>query len=86
MKIESIQVGQKLTVTLEDISDKNAIIETIGSCADGHCACSTDEYQKVQTLEILPGPDSIQLNIEVKPGEVIDPACISECLDPQEKN
>ncbi|CAB4594395.1 unannotated protein [freshwater metagenome] len=33
-------------------------------------------------MQILSGPDSIQLNIEVKPGEVIDPNCISDCLAP----
>ena len=82
MKISSEQVGEKLTVNLDDVKDKDAIIETIAGCADGNCACSTDEYQKVETMQIVPGPNSIQLNIEVKPGEVIDPNCISECLEP----
>jgi hypothetical protein len=82
MKISSEQVGAKLTVNLDDVKDQDAIIETIAGCADGSCACSTDEYQKVETMQIVPGPNSIQLNIEVKPGEVIDPNCISECLDP----
>ena len=82
MKISSEQVGAKLTVNLDDVKDKDAIIETIAGCADGSFACSTDEYQKVETMQIVPGPNSIQLNIEVKPGEVIDPNCISECLDP----
>lgn len=82
MKLSSEQVGAKLTVNLDDVKDKDAIIETIAGCADGSCACSTDEYQKVETMQIVPGPNSIQLNIEVKPGEVIDPNCISECLEP----
>ena len=84
MKVESTQVGQALTVNIEDVKDKAAIIETIEGCADGSCACSTDEYQKVQSINIVPGVNSIQLNIEVKPGEVIDPNCISECLTPTE--
>ena len=82
MKLSSEQVGAKLTVNLDDVKDKDAIIETIAGCADGSCACSTDEYQKVETMQIVPGPNSIQLNIEVKPGEVIDPNCTSECLEP----
>lgn len=83
MKIESIQTGQKLTVDINEVDNKEAILETIQGCADGNCACSTDEYKKVETMTILPGPNSIQLNIEVKPGEVIDPACISDCLAPE---
>jgi hypothetical protein len=86
MEIKSNQSGSSLIVNLENVSDKNAVLETIQGCADGNCACSTDEYQKVETMQILPGPDSIQLNIEVKAGEVIDPNCISECLAPHVNN
>lgn len=82
MDIKSNQSGSSLVVNIEDVTDKNAIMETIQSCADGSCACSTDDYQKVASIEILPGANSIQLNIEVKAGEVIDPNCISECLIP----
>lgn len=82
MKIKTEQVGQSLIVNIDEIADKQAILDTIQGCADGNCACSTDEYQKVSTIDIVPGANSILLNIEVKPGEVIDPACISECLEP----
>jgi hypothetical protein len=85
MEIKSKQSGTSLIVNLENVIDKNAILESIQGCADGNCACSTDEYQKVETMQILPGPDSIQLNIQVKAGETIDPSCISECLEPDEK-
>ncbi len=86
MEIKSVQTGSSLVVNLENVSDKAAIIETIQGCADGNCACSTDEYQKVASMEIAPGVNSIQLNIEVKAGEIIDPNCISECLAPQSNN
>lgn len=82
MEIKSTQTGSSLVVNLENVTDKSAVLETIQGCADGNCACSTDEYQKVKTMQILPGADSIQLNIEVKAGEVIDSNCISECLAP----
>ena len=82
MEIKSAQTGSSLVVNLENVADKDAVLETIQGCADGSCACSTDEYQKVETMQIVPGPNSIQLNIEVKAGEVIDPNCISECLAP----
>ena len=82
MDIKSSQSGSSLVANIEDLADKNAILETIQDCADGNCACSTDEYQKVESMQILPGANSIQLNIEVKAGEIIDPNCISECLAP----
>ncbi len=83
MKIRSKQIGTKLTVNLDEVEDSSQVINTIQSCADGQCACSTDEYKKVQNMEIIPGKDSLLLNIEVKSGEVIDPNCISDCLTPE---
>ena len=82
LEIKSVQTGSSLVVNLNNVEDKSTILETIQGCVDGNCACSTDEYQKVEAMQILPGPNSIQLNIEVKAGEVIDPNCISECLTP----
>lgn len=82
MKIESKQTGTKLIVNLADVADQSAVLNTIEGCASGQCACSTDEYQKVETMNIIPGKNSIILDIDVKPGEVIDPQCISDCLAP----
>jgi hypothetical protein len=46
MDIKSNQSGSSLVVNIEDVTDKNAILETIQGCADGSCACSTDEISK----------------------------------------
>ena len=80
MDIKSTQSGNSLVVNIEKVSDKNAVMETIQGCAEGNCACSTDEYHKVESMQILPGANSIQLKIEVRSGEIIDTNCISECL------
>jgi hypothetical protein len=82
MKIHSEQIEDKLTVTLNEVADTQSVIDTVEACKDGQCACSTDEFQKVQNIEILPGRDSIILNVDVKKGEIIDPQCISDCLQP----
>lgn len=86
MDIKSTQSGSSLVVNIDDLPDKNAILETIQGCADGSCACSTDEYQKIESMQIVPAANSIQLNIEVKVGEIIDPNCISECLATDKQN
>jgi hypothetical protein len=76
-------VGQSLSIYIEDIVDSASMVSTMESCANGQCVCSTNEYEKVASIMIAPGINSIQLNIEVKPGEVIDPTCISDCLLPK---
>lgn len=83
MKIESTQVGTKLVVNLTNLENQKSIIETLNTCADGQCACSSDEYKKVENMDVEVDRNSIQINIAVKPGEVIDPNCISDCLTPE---
>lgn len=83
MKVESSQIGTKLVVNLTNLENQKSVIETLNSCADGKCACSSDEYKKVEKMDVEVGHNTIQINIAVKPGEIIDPNCISDCLTPE---
>lgn len=71
VKIELVGVG----------AEKSSLLETFAGCADGSCACSTDEYQKVASMQVQDQGDSIAIDVRTKPGETIDPACISDCMD-----
>lgn len=62
-------------------ADKASLLETFGGCADGSCACSTDEYQKVASMQVQSDGDAIIIDVHTKQGETIDPTCISECMD-----
>ncbi len=85
MKISAKQRDSQLVVELKDVSNKDEVVQVLQSCAEGACSCSSDEYAKVETMQILSGPSSIQLDISVKAGEIIDVNCISECLSPFEE-
>lgn len=61
--------------------EKASLLETFNDCSTGSCACSTDEFKKVELMEINSTGDSITLSVTAKEGEVIDPACVSECVD-----
>lgn len=56
------------------------LLEAFHECSEGRCTCPTDEYQKVQKLDIAGSDDAIQLVITAKPDEQIDTAEIEKCL------
>lgn len=62
-------------------ADKASLLETFAGCADGSCECSTDEYEKVASMDVQSDGDAITIDVKVKPGETIDPNCISDCMD-----
>lgn len=71
VKIQLIGVG----------ADRTSLLETFNGCADGSCACSTDEYEKVESMQVQGDGDAITIDVRTKQGETIDPSCISECMD-----
>lgn len=70
VKIQLIGVG----------ADKAIMLETFAGCADGSCECSTDEYEKVESMQVNDSGDDITIEVRTKPGETIDTECINDCM------
>lgn len=68
-----------------DITDvegkKEELLEAFHECSEGRCTCPTQEYEKMETLEITDTEDSIQLSIKAKEGNEIDDKEIEKCLE-----
>ena len=79
----------KITTALDGVQihlagvgdDRASLLETFGSCADGTCECSTDEYEKVESMRVDAEGDDITIAVRTKSGETIDTSCLSDCMD-----
>ncbi len=79
-KIKTTENGIQIDVTgIEDKKDQ--LLEAFTECSEGRCTCPTQEYQKVESLDIIPGDDTIQLSIKAKDEQKIDTAEIEKCLE-----
>lgn len=67
-------------------ADRAMLLDTFAGCADGTCACSSDEYGKVQSMDVQSDGDAITISVTAFPGQTIDPSCISECVDVTERS
>ena len=79
-KIETTEKGLKIEVTDVD-GKKEKLVEAFQECSEGRCTCPTQEYQKVEKLEISEAGDKIQLSITAKDDREIDVAEIEKCLE-----
>ncbi len=79
-KIKPTETGIEIDVT-ELEGKKEQLLEAFQECSEGHCTCPTNEYQKVQKLDIAGSDEAIQLTITTKPDEHIDTAEIEKCLE-----
>ncbi len=60
---------------------RDRLLRAFGECAAGSCSCPTDEYQKLESMDVRPAEDAISIRLTAKPGEQLDAAEIGRCLD-----
>ena len=64
---------------------KDELLEAFNECSEGRCTCPTQEYKKIETLNIVGSEDNIQLSIISRENEVIDTNEIEKCLNHTKK-
>lgn len=76
-----IEASDGVTIQLTDVGvEKATLLETFAGCAGGTCECSSDEYEKVESMQVNDLGDNITIDVHTKPGETIDTACIRDCM------
>lgn len=76
--------GNKSTLRIEIESDgekQHKLMEALQECAEGRCTCPTNQYEKLQAIDIAPGAKALNVTLTAKPGEAIDRAAIDKCLE-----
>ncbi len=79
-RIDKAQDGIEIQVA--ELGDgQGKILAAFQACQEGRCTCPTDEYKKLESLDIQPGDDSLTLHLTPKAGQELDAAEIEKCLD-----
>ena len=79
-KIEEKQNGIDIEVA-ETKGKQNQLLEAFQECQEGRCTCPTQEYTKLESLEIEKDEDTIHLHFKSKSGKKFDKSEISKCLE-----
>ncbi len=79
-EIKKTETGIEIDVTELD-GKTEQLLEAFQECSEGRCTCPTNEYQKVQKLDVTGSEDAIQLTITTRPDQQIDTAEIEKCLE-----
>jgi hypothetical protein len=72
----------KLHIKIDETgSDQAAVLSALKECAEGRCTCPTSQYEKLESVDIAPGKDSIDIVLTPRAGETIDRQAIDNCLE-----
>ena len=71
-----------LAIQISGVGDRrDVLLAAFGECQKGQCSCPTDEYQKVEAMDIAQSEDAIEIRLRAKPGTEFDSREIAACLD-----
>ena len=79
-KVEEKDNGINIEVS-ESSGKQDKLLESFQECQEGRCTCPTQEYSKLESLEIEKDEDTIRLRLKSKPGSEFDKAAINKCLE-----
>ena len=65
----------------ESKGKQQALLEAFQECREGRCSCPTQEYSKLDSLEIESSGDAINLKLKSKPGQQFEASEINRCLE-----
>jgi hypothetical protein len=86
MRREVSKSENGLDIKIIDVEGKEGqLLEAFDDCREGRCSCPTDEYRKLESLQVQHGDGKIELRLTAKSGEQLDEAEINRCLDYTEK-
>ena len=78
--------SEGLTIEVSDISgQQQQLLAGFKACQEGRCSCPTNEYEKLESLNIEAVSGNIRLTLKAKSGQVLDGSEVQKCLDHTEK-
>lgn len=71
-----------MSVCVEQVGTKQKqLLEKFKDCAEGRCTCPATQYGKVESIEIAPGPEKIDIKLKAQAGQKIGQGDIEKCLE-----
>ncbi len=71
-----------LAIELADVGkQEEQLLAAFAQCQQGQCSCPTDEYQKVESMDLTSGEGDILIQLRPKEGTSFDISQLTACLD-----
>lgn len=57
------------------------LLQALQECQEGRCSCPTAEYDKLAKMDVTATPDSVDIELQAKPGTDLEAEAVRQCLD-----
>ena len=82
MKKEINSAPNGLEIKISDIDSKHEeLLKNFQACQEGACDCPSDEYVKLEKLDIESTENEMTLNLKAKKDQTFDKDEVEKCVD-----
>ena len=79
-RIKTKKDGLEIKITDVD-SNHDELLKNFQACQEGSCDCPSDEYVKLEKLDIQSSDDEMVLNLTAKKDQKFDKVEVEKCVD-----
>ena len=82
MKKEIKTKQDGLLINISDVDSKHdELLKNFQACQEGSCDCPSDEYVKLESLDIRSSENEMTLNLKAKKDQKFDKDEVEKCVD-----
>ena len=57
------------------------LLENLAQCQSGNCGCPTDQYERLEKMDVLASWEGVRIRLEPRLGQRFDTAELRACLE-----
>ena len=82
MRYTITEPDETVEIRVTETGDRAAqLLTSMQECQQGRCACPTDQYERLEGMDVHSGNDAITLTLRPRAGERLDVNELRRCLD-----
>lgn len=82
MRHEITEHGNEIEMRVTDTKGRGpGLLAAMQECQDGRCGCPTDQYERLEGMDIQTGDEGVTVTLRPRPGERLDVDELEACLE-----
>ena len=82
MRYKITEPGDTVEIRVTETGNRAAqLLASMQECQEGRCACPTDQYERLDGMDVQSGDDAITVTLRPRVGERLDVSELRRCLD-----
>ena len=72
------------TVHIDVVADPEQqpkLLESLAECQSGHCSCPTDQYERLENMDVQASGEGVHIRLEPRLGQRLDTDELRACLE-----